>query len=261
MRPDREMESATMLKRVLCLGALVSLLSVALAGVAGAADKVTINTGVDLYSRYIWRGLDIASTPSVQPSLSVTYSGLKFGAWGAYTLSNQSSGSDEIDFWLSYSWKLDNGASVTAIATDYYFPNAGIKFFNFNDYDALDDEGNPDPGAHTLELGASVTGPESFPAMLSGYVNVHNDAGNNAYFQVDYPVAVGKTNLGLFCGAALGNKDNPDYYGTDGFSAINVGVTAGRDIEMTESFSLPLSLSLIVNPSAEITYLIVGMSF
>lgn len=236
------------------------LLGVAPAG-ATASDEVEINTGVDLYSRYVWRGLDIASTPSIQPSFSIAYSDFEFGIWGAYTISNEASESDELDFWVSYTRGLENGSSLTLIATDYYFPNAGIKLFNFNNHDDVDGEGNPDPGAHTLEIGGSVTGPESFPATVSGYVNVYNDAGNNAYFQIDYPVTLGANDLGLFCGVAAGNEDNPDYYGTDGFSAINVGVSAGRDIKVTDSFIVPLLISLIVNPNAEITHLVVGMSF
>ena len=108
----------------------------------------------------MWRGLDIANTPSIQPSLSIEHSGFEFGIWGAYTVSNDASESDELDFWLSYTRGFENGASLTLIATDYYYPNVGIKFFNFNTHDDVDDEGHPDPGAHTVEVGASVTGPK-----------------------------------------------------------------------------------------------------
>lgn len=234
-----------------------------LAGIAGGAaaeDEVAVNTGVDLYSRYVWRGLDIASTPSVQPTLSVSYAGLELGAWAAYTLSNQSSASDEIDFWLGYTLEMESGVSFTALATDYYYPNAGIPFSNFNDYDAVTDS-LPDPGAHTLEVGGSVTGPESAPITVSAYVNVYNDAGNNAYFQLDYPVTVGDVELGFFCGATTGSEENPGYYGADDFSVINVGVSASRSIQPTDRLTIPLVVSLIDNPEADIMYLVVGMSF
>ena len=181
--------------------------------------------------------------------------------WGAYTLSNQSSASDEVDFWLSYGVEMESGVAFTAIATDYYYPNAGIDFFNFNSYDAVDNDGLPDPGAHTVEIGLSVTGPATAPVTVSGYVNVHNDAGNNAYFQIDYPVAVNGTDLNFFCGAAAGSKDNPDYYGTDNFAVINLGVTASRDLELSETFSLPLTVGFILNPKAEVGNVLVGFSF
>jgi len=226
-----------------------------------AQEKVTVNTGVDFYNRYIWRGLDIASTPSVQPALSVDYAGFELGAWGAYTMSRQASESDEIDFWLSYAKELENGVALTAIVTDYYFPNAGIDFFNFNDYDAVIDDTIADPGAHTIELGLSITGPQSFPITISGYINVYNEKGNNTYFQADYPLTVGETELGFFCGVTGGSKDNPDYYGADKFSAINVGVSTVREIKLSEESSLPLSVAFVLNPKAEISYLVVGISF
>ena len=244
------------------LGVLtIAIALAALNDAAVAQGMVTVNTGVDFYSRYVWRGLDIANTPSLQPTFAVDYAGLELGAWGAYTLSNQTPESDEIDFWLSYSKDLKSGVSFSAMATDYYYPNAGIKFFNFNDYDAVKDDTIPDPGAHLIELGLSITGPSAFPITLSGYVNVYNESGNNTYFQLDYPVIAGETELGFFCGFAGGSKDNPDYYGTDNLQAINIGVTAVRQVTLSEDVSLPLTVSFIVNPNAEISYLVAGFSF
>jgi hypothetical protein len=247
--------------RCRCLALLVIIATAGvLDGAAAASETLAVSTSVDFYSRYVWRGIDIANTPSIQPALSVAYRGFEFGAWGAYTLSNQSSDSDEIDFWLSYALTVESGASAMLLVTDYYFPNAGIRFFNFNNYDAVKG-GVPDPGAHTIELGLSITGPGSLPLTVSGYVNVYNDAGNNTYFQLDCPITVGEANLGLFCGAAGGSAANPGYYGTDGLNVINVGVTAKREIAVSDRFSLPLTVSLINNPKAEISYLLVGMSF
>lgn len=240
---------------------LIIVMILGLAVTALAENEVSVNTSVDFYNRYVWRGLDIANTPSIQPALSLGYSGFEIGIWGAYTLSNEMSESDEIDFWCSYTQEFECGASVTAMITDYYFPNAGIDFFNFNNYDATDDEGEPDPGAHTLEAGLSITGPASFPITVSGYINFHNDEGNNTYFQVDYPVMISETELNLFCGFTGGSEDNPDYYGTDEFAFINVGVSVARDIAVTESFTIPLTVSFIVNPDAEISYLLAGFSF
>ncbi len=238
----------------LILGLLMSVTAIAEEGVA-------VSTSVDLYNRYIWRGLDIAHTPSIQPSLTVAYRGCELGAWGAYTLSNQASDADEIDFWLNYTRTVGSDVSIKAVVTDYYFPNAGIKFFNFNNYDAMIDDTIPDPGAHTVEIGITIAGPKSFPVALSGYVNVYNDAGSNTYFQLDYPVTIDETDLVFFCGVTGGSKDNPDYYGAKQFAVINTGITAVREIKVSESFSLPLTVSLIINPKAEISYLLAGVSF
>lgn len=236
---------------------LIILLSTGL----GASEKLTVNTGVDLYSRYVWRGMDFGDAPSIQPALSVSYVGFELGAWGAYTLSSREDKFSEIDFWIGYSHEFENSMSIGAVITDYYLPYLGIGIFNFNNYDAVDAEGDPDPGAHTLELGLSFTGPRSFPVTLSGYVGVYNDAGNNTYFQIDYPFAVGETDLTVFCGAAGGSNENPGAYNTEDFAVINVGFSAERSIKMTERFSLPLSLAFILNPNDEISYLVAGVKF
>ncbi len=228
---------------------------------AAASEKFTVDTGVDLYSRYVWRGMDFGDSPSIQPALSCSYFGFELGVWGAYSLSTQAESFNEIDFWLGYSYEFENSASIGAVLTDYYLPYLGIDIFNFNDHDAVDANGDPDPGAHTLELGLSLTGPKSFPMTISGYVGVYNDAGNSTYFQIDYPFTAGETGLTVFFGAAGGNRENPDVYSAGEFAVINVGVSAQRSIKMTDSFSLPLSLAFILNPDAEISYLVAGVKF
>lgn len=223
---------------------------------AHAEDGVDVSTGVDLVSRYVWRGADVGNAPSAQPSLAAQYSGFELGVWAAYSLSNQVAETDEIDFWLSYSHEFPNSVALTLIATDYYYPNAGVRMFNFDNYDAADG-----PGAHTVEAGVQITGPASFPLTAAGYVNVYNDAGNNTYFQLDFPVEAPSVSLNFFMGATGGSKDNPDYYGSDNFAVINIGVQATREVKVSESFSFPLSVSYIVNPRKEISYLVFGVSF
>ncbi len=222
---------------------------------AWAQQPVTADASVDFVSRYVWRGLDIGNTASLQPTVAVNYSGAQFGAWGAYTMFSDHSDVDEIDLWLSYTHAIENKVTLTALVTDYYFPNKGVRFFNFNDYD--DPSG---AGAHTLEVGGTIGGPEKFPLSFSGFVNVYNDAGNNTYFQLDASFALDATTLDLFVGAAGGSKENPAYYGTDDLEVINLGVTAGREIRVSESFTIPLSVSFILNPEAEIAYLVAGIS-
>lgn len=213
-----------------------------------------MSVGVDLVSRYIWRGLNVGDAPSVQPSVSFGIKGFEVGTWGAYSLSNDITGGDEIDLWVGYAVELAGGGAIGLLVTDYYFPNAGEEFSNYRDYD--DENG---PGAHTLEFGGSFTFP-SFPLTLAGYVNFWNDEGHNVYLQADYPLVVGETSLNLLAGAAPGSEDNPDYYGTENFAFINLGLTAAKEVEITERFSLPVSASWILNPKLDIAYLVVGFS-
>jgi len=247
--------------RTCIFGCLVLALVIMLfPGASYAEDCINSMVGVDVVSRYIWRGSDFGNSPSLQPTLAFDYAGLEIGAWGAYTMSSEASEADEIDFWLAYTVPMENSASIQGIVTDYYFPNAGIGFFNFNDYDAVKNDTIPDPGAHTVEVGLSITGPESFPVTFSGFVNMYNDAGNNMYFQLDVPARVGETDLGFFIGATNGSTDNPDYYSAENFSVINIGVTASKSVKVSDAFSLPMNVSFIVNPRTEFSYLVVGLS-
>jgi len=225
------------------------------------AQDLSLNAGSDFVSRYIWRGMDVNNQPNVQPYMTLKYTSLQFGFWGSYGLSHLNSNDEnssfghEIDTWLSYSFGLGKSLTVTALITDYYYPNGGIKIGNFNNYDNTNG-----PGAHTLEAGAVVAGDESFPLSLSCYLNIYNDRGKNAYFQADYSTAVNDINIGMFLGAAAGSKDNPDYYGTDKFNIVNLGIKISKSLKITETFSLPVYCSYILNPSREISFLVFGIS-
>lgn len=233
-----------------------------------SSGKLGVDAGMDFYNRYVWRGLEIGGAPSLQPYLAFNYAGLELGFWGAYATANNADGADEADIWLAYSLDLPNGMSVTALVTDYYFPNSGVRIGNYNDYDALrlEELGGgvvdtvENPGAHTFEWGLAVSAPGSVPLSFSAYWNFHNDPGNNAYFQLDYAIAVNNIDLGFSIGATPGSEDNPDYYGSDNFQVINLGVTASKSIKITNDFSLPISVSYTINPRLEKSYILFGLS-
>lgn len=225
------------------------------------AQDLTINAGGDRVSRYVWRGADINGQPNIQPYISFEYSGLQLGLWGSYGLTHLNSTDEnyatgtEIDTWVGYSFALSNTLNVTATVTDYYYPNAGIGIGNFNNYDNING-----PGAHLVEAGLIIAGTGSFPISLSSYLNVYNDKGNNAYFQLDYSTSVKDFDLGLFAGAAAGSKDNPGYYGTDKFSFINLGLKVSKSVKISESFSLPVYCSYVLNPKSELAFFVLGIS-
>lgn len=218
-----------------------------------AQDKFQADFGADLVSRYIWRGIDVASTPNIQPSFSAGYKGIEFGLWASYTFSNQSANSDEIDAWLSYSL-ISSGGSFTAILIDYYFPNSGVRLGNFNNYD------NPKgAGAHLLEFGLQYHGMERFPFYISGYYNFYNDAGNNTYIESGYSTSFEDIGFDFFIGAALGSKENPEYYTTHNFAVINLGIKASKEVYISDKYHLPVFTSVILNPRVEILYLVFGI--
>ncbi|HKI79387.1 MAG TPA: hypothetical protein VKA26_12655 [Ignavibacteriaceae bacterium] len=226
-----------------------------------SAQDFSIDAGADLVSRYIWRGADINNQANIQPFISIGYSGLQLGFWGSYGLIHLNSTdenyklSSEIDTWLSYTVSINNSINITALLTDYYFPSAGVGIGNFDNYDNVNG-----PGAHTIEAGLTITGRKPLPLSLSGYVNVYNDKGKNTYFQLDYSTSVKDFNVTLSSGAAAGSKDNPGYYGTDKFSFVHLGLKVSKSVKITESFSLPVYCSFILNPKSELAFFVLGIS-
>jgi hypothetical protein len=243
------------------LSILISIIVIGLSYIPISAQDLSVDAGADFVSRYVWRGLNVNDQPNIQPYISLQYSGLQFGFWGSYSLTNLNSEDEnysfgsEIDTWLSYSITLNKSISVTALLTDYYFPNQGRRIGNINNYD---DEN--DPGAHTVEAGLTIAGAESFPLSLSGYINIYNDKGNNVYLQADYSTSIHDFEIGFFSGAAIGSEDTPEYYGTEKFNFIHVGIKVLKLVTITDSFSLPVYCSYILNPKKGIAFLVLGIS-
>lgn len=209
-----------------------------------------LSVGGDLVSRYVWRGTDFGQAPSIQPGLDFTTGGFSIGVWGAYQLGRDASElpADELDLYLGYSLELGR-SSLDLVVTDYYFPNAGGRF---GDYDG---EGK---GAHIVEIGATYTAPESFPIYVSAYVNVHNDPDNSSYFEIGYSTAVKNVGFDIFAGATPGGTNM--FYGTEKFAFVNVGITASKEIKISDDFSLPLFGSYIINPQQDKGFFVLGIS-
>ena len=205
---------------------LAIILSVILLmGIANAQ----VDLGADLVSRYVWRGTDFGNSASVQPYLSVGFAGVEAGAWASYPIT--AAGANENDLYLSYAV-----GPVGITITDYYFPGdtSIVKFGNYSD----------DGGNHILEamLSFEMAG---FSAM--GAMNFYGDDDNSMYFELGYEV-YSKDDMSVSAFAGAGNE----VYVSDGdFGLVNLGVSASKG---------NLSASYIINPDADVSYLVFGYS-
>jgi hypothetical protein len=206
--------------------------------------QTSVTGGADFVSRYVWRGLDYGNSFSIQPSLVLSSGDFEAGLWGSYPFTASGYGAEEIDLYLSYSL-----GDFSVLVTDYYFPTAGGKYGNYSD---------DSTGAHTIEVGLSYGGSESFPISLSGYMNVYNDEDYTVYFEVGYSTEVEDVALDFFVGGTPGGDGG--YYTTTKFNLINIGITASKDIKITDDFSLPIYSSYILNPYIEVGYIVFGTS-
>lgn len=198
------------------------------------------NAGLDIYSSYIWRGLKFGTGVAFQPSVEFSAGGFAVGAWGSF-----SSGGDEAaeaDLYASYGFDLGESSSLSFTLTDYYFP--GSAYFESE--------------SHFIEPMVSL-GLGSF--SLSAAYMLYEGAGNgddagDIYLEAGLSLGPVDLTLGGGNGQYSMEKEDED----DKFAISNIGIGTSKEIKITESFSLPVSGSVILNPSTEQFYIVVGIS-
>ena len=193
------------------------------------------STGLDIYSSYIWRGTKFGSGPAFQPSVEYSVSGFAIGAWGNVNSSTDEAA--EMDLYLSYGF--DFGLSFGL--TDYYYP--GTEYFDFS----------TETGAHAIELnlGYEIGGLSLSGNYFFNEAGGAGTAGGDMYFEVGYDFE----NVNIFAAGGDG------WHTPDGeFGVVALGVGTSKEIKFTDSFSLPISGSAILNPTTEQFYIVVGIS-
>lgn len=211
---------------------------IATTALAGPAAAQSASIGADIVNRYVWRGIDFGESMSVQPALTFGVGGFELGAWGSYSISASGSDANENDLWASFTHELPSGASISVGVTDYYFPGPGATGFQ-------------DGEAHTQEFFASLSGPESLPVSLLAAMVQDTEDDEDIYTLyveagLSLPTIEG-VELGAHAGL-VGGKSN--FYGTPDASLVNLGVTASKALQVSESFALPVTVSYILNTAA-----------
>ena len=221
-------------------------------------DKLSLEPGGDFVSRYVWRGTDFGNSPAIQPALELGYGGFALGAWGSF--STNDANFQEVDLYAAYTIK----DLVTLTVTDYFFPDGRATNNDYLNYEN-------DSTGHVFEGMVKFNGTEKVPLWVMVATNFagadaktyDNKLQYSTYIELGYSLNVQKTSLDVFIG---GTPTNPDqdkgesgYYGPKaGF--VNIGLTAGREIPISEKFSLPLNVSFIVNPVQQNVFFVFGIS-
>lgn len=217
--------------------------------IAGPVAAQSFSVGADFVSRYVFRGTDFGEAASVQPAFSFATGGLEVGTWASYAIVPDAAAVNEHDVWFGYTVETPSAGSFTFGITDYYFPTPdGVGFFEF--------DGNG-RGAHWVEPYGSYTFPGSIPVTLYGAVFYHNDPDHSLYMEASLPLKVDGVDLEMKAGAVGAGSD---LYGTEGFAFVNLALAVSKPIQVTEKFEIPISVAYILNPDAERSYLVFGVS-
>lgn len=216
-----------------------------------APASAQVHLGADLMSRYVWRGFDFGESFSIQPTLEYSTARFSVGTWASYSIAADGSAANEHDLYASYT-----AGPVTFGLTDYYFPAppssngvpSGAQFFNF------DSDGE---GAHYLEPSMGISGPDTFPISVYGAIVAYNDPDNSIYLEAQYPFTVDDVEIGITAGIV---PMESAFYGTTGPAFVNAGLSVSKTLPITETFSLPIGVSYIINPYTERSFLVFGLS-
>lgn len=229
---------------------MIMLLTISMKGMASDSLNVDLSVGADLVNHYIWRGLMLSNSPSIQPSMSVSCKGFSFGSWASYSFNPAEF--QEVDLFLTYSV-----GSFTIGVNDYYNPTDSMgkddQYFNYGRRSSL----------HTFEpfISFSDIGGTHFSASanLFAYGNDRDEDGKNmysSYLELSYSTSVNDYGLTLFGGGTL----NKGYYASKA-AIVNLGVSLSKEIKISESFTIPCEGSFIVNPNSQKVYLVFMVSF
>lgn len=199
--------------------------------------------GVDLQTKYIWRGMEMISqdaAPVVFPQINFQHSGFYAYVMGGYDINGKYS---EVDLGGSYTYKW-----LTVGINNYYYPTTTTpedQYFNFKSHST----------GHWWEAVITIA-PESIPAYLTvsnffagadknwdgkQAYSTYAELGGHYDFLNDH-------RLGFAVGAAF-NKSCYNGYNHN-FGICNIELKYTYSLAM-KKFTLPLSVAYIINPVYE----------
>jgi hypothetical protein len=240
------------MKSINYIKSLVIALSIAVISIpAMGQDKVETSAGVDLVSKYVWRGVSQGVGASIQPALGLSYKGFSLGAWGSVS-------SNPVPYELDFSAGYSVGGFSIGI-TDYYWNGAEGSFFDYH------------ADNHLFEGNLAFTFSEKFPLTLSwntffaGRMD-QDESGKqqySTYIEAAYDFSLG----GLDFTASIGAAPWDSYAwlvpvnGKKGFQISSISLLGSKTIEITPTFSIPLFVQCIFSPATDASHLVVGFSF
>lgn len=207
--------------------------------------------GLELQTKYIWRGIEYATAPVLFSQMSYSNWGLNIYAMGGYAVNDSHA---EVDLGISYTFY-----GITIGLNDYYYPTevgTADKYFNFKRGET----------GHSLEACIGYY-PEKLPfwILASTYVagaDMLPESGKNAYSSyleagVHYDF-LNNHQIALACGMAL-NKSFYNNYEKN-FSVNNVMLQYTYNLQINW-WTLPLKAALVYNPYLNKVYFTASLYF
>ena len=229
--------------------ALLSLLCVLVFGCIFVSPlEADVNYGLDVSSRYIWRGFDLNpnNKPVLQPSVTFTpgNSGFSVNLWGSYAFENKEL--NELDITVSYDFRSLKQVSLSVgfIHYGWYF----TEDFKFGDHT-------------TQELYVTAGLPKVFlNPTLSLYYDINNGDGWYASLGIGHGVKLSES-MSLDLAAALGYNGG-QWIEESGFSNLDFKASLPfklGDVSVSPFLGVTVILMDEVNPGMD-NEIFVGVS-
>lgn len=242
--------------------------------------------GMGLSTRYLWRGLDQAKSPALQPYGQALFYGFEISLYGIFGLfENAAKHPDFVrpqnpeDFSLIYLDKIAFNEIITNLfyhinasfgtisfgVSDYYFSDNLVKKYQYR-RDSLgnaidtsliyvnstwlnwDDKGT---GAHTIEASLRFNGKKAFPLWLLIASNVYNDPDKSIYVEGGYTFNVLRNKLILTVGSAIGASSWYQFNFKNGKFrgdlSTNFSLTFSREIYLEDWLLVDFALTDVIS--------------
>lgn len=184
---------------------------------------------------------------SIQPTLGVAYKGFSLSAWGNIGLSDKDD-TKEFDLTAAYT-----AGGFHIGVTDYWFNSPNDKYFAYKAHET----------SHVFE---GNIGYDFGPLAVNWYtnfagsdgVNKDGDRAYSSYVELAAPFKLASLDWTATVGAVPYRTSF--YAKADGFAVTNLGLKASKDIEITNSFSVPVFAGIYANPSTQKAYFVCGFT-
>jgi len=219
-----------------------------LSSTAVRAQEVETNVAADLVSQYIWRGQDLGNA-SLQPTLGVGVGDLSLTAWGSVGIASTSD-TKELDLTLSYSH-----GGLTVGITDYWF-NVGQdprgRYFIYSAHETnhvFEAFAGYDFGVASLTWFTNIAGNDG--------VNSDGDRAYSTYVELGVPFQLATCQWNATAGVV---PFATSLYGTRGFAVTNLSLRATKELQVSDTFSIPVFAQFTANPRSQKAYLVFGVT-
>lgn len=231
---------------------IVCLLAYAYVMSANDSTKVVspFSASLELTTKYMWRGIEYGTAPTVFPMIGYCYKGFNAFAMGGYAVNGSH---QEVDLGVSYT-----ANEFSLGVSDYYYPSA------VGEKDGYFKLSNRNTG-HWVEAYASWNG-KKIPlwVTVSTYVfgadkNEDGKQMYSAYAEVGYAHSFNDNNsMSLCVGANLNKSFYTEYQ--SGFNVVNINAKYSTAFKFGK-FHLPVSAGYILNPYKNKSFFTMSLYF